>query len=736
MVCPLAAWGQDVWDGTADVTWYKDSESSFEITTPEQLAGLAQLVNEGTEDFKDKIIKLDEDIRLNETSNWESWDDTNKPDNEWTAIGTDAKLFKGTFDGQNHTISGIYISNSNDNQGLFGYVYDGMIQNLSVADSYIQARNYVGGIVGYNNNGTVSNCSNSGTVTGVQIVGGIVGYSSGSGSGGKVSNCSNSGTVTGTLWAGGIVGYTEFNGDVLNCSNSGTVTGGEAVGGVVGHNGVKRGTVSNCSNSGTVTGSGVGGIVGENVATVSDCYYMEKEGLQGVGSGSGTSTNVKSKTPEEYESGEVARLLDETGEIWGQDFDKGYPVPLGSLSEEERKACKIYSVTFTYTLPVEGAEEKTITLYGNSDTPLVAPEETAVEGYAVTWTPELPVTFGTENPTFTATFTKLYTLTITQPTKGGTISATVGETPVEEGKGEVAKGATVTLEATPAAGYKLVEWDVKKSDGGEAVTVTDNKFTMPAGDVVVTATFQAIDYSVTISETTNGTVTADKETANIGEEVTLTVTPDAGYTLDVLTVKSGEATITVTDNKFTMPAGNVTVTATFEKKPEPEPEPEPTPDPEPTYYRVDLRPVEGATIVPSTQWVEEGGTLTFTIEIEEGYVADGMVVTVSLGAGKAVEVEPDAAGVYTVRDVDGRVTITVYGVEEAAPVGVETIEGVRVYSYEGAIYVHTPTEKRVMIVAMNGVLKANGEQVGKRRYELPRGFYVVWVDGASFKVAN
>ena len=298
------------------------------------------------------------------------------------------------------------------------------------------------------------------------------------------------------------------------------------------------------------------------------------------------------------------------------------------------------------------------------------------------------------------------------------------------------EGATVTLEATPAAGYKLVEWDVKKSDGGEAVTVTDNKFTMPAGDVVVTATFQAIDYSVTISETTNGTVTADKETANIGEEVALTVTPDAGYTLDVLTVKSGEATMTVTDNKFTMPAGNVTVTATFEKKPEPEPEPEPTPEPEPepTYFRVDLRPVEGATIVPSTQWVEEGGTLTFTVEIEEGYVADGMVVTVSLGAGKAVEVEPDAAGVYTVRDVDGRVTITVYGVEEAAPVGVETIEGVRVYSYEGAIYVHTPTEKRVMIVAMNGVLKANGEQVGKRRYELPRGFYVVWVDGARWRI--
>ena len=272
-------------------------------------------------------------------------------------------------------------------------------------------------------------------------------------------------------------------------------------------------TVTSCSNSGAVTGnSNVGGVVGYNTSgTVSNCYY--KEGLQGVGGGSGTSTNVESKTPEEYKSGEVANLLNQASgeeELWGQDFDKGYPVPLGSLSEEERKACKIYSVTFIYTLPGEGEEKKTITLYGNSDTPLAAPEETAVEGYAVTWTPELPETFGDvkEGETsFKATFTKTYTLTITQPTEGGTISATVGETPVED---EVAEGATVTLEATPAAGYKFVEWDVKKSDGGESVTVTDNVFTMPGGDVTVTATFQAIDYTITISETTNGTVATDK----------------------------------------------------------------------------------------------------------------------------------------------------------------------------------------------------------------------------------
>ena len=317
------------------------------------------------------------------------------------------------------------------NGPLFGYVSatdegtGGVITNVRVEDSYFDVDDSVGGIVGHNY-GTVSNCSNSGTVIGTGTdVGGIVGRN-----GGTVENCSNSGTVTGGtgvhVSVGGIVGY---------CT----------------------GKVTNCSNSGAVTGTGyyvsVGGIVGDiyydyGTAMVSDCYYLEQDGLRGVGNEE-ENKGVTPKDEDAYKSGEVANLLNQASgeeELWGQDFDKGYPVPLGSLSEEEREACKIYSVTFTYTLPDGGEDEKekTITLYGNSDTQLAAPEETAVEGYAVTWQPALPETFGNvkEGETsFTATFTQLYTLTITQPTEGGTISATVGETPVED---EVAEGATVS----------------------------------------------------------------------------------------------------------------------------------------------------------------------------------------------------------------------------------------------------------------------------------------------------
>ena len=611
-----------------------------------------------------------------------------------------------------------------------------------MTDSYIKAGDSVGGIVGWNNNGTVSNCSNSGTVTGTiagAFVGGIVGWNNK----GTVSSCSNSGEVTSEgddAYVGGIVGWNS-NGTVSNCSNSGEVTGegGNAyVGGIVGYS---NGTVSNCSNRGTVTGKGtgvsVGGIVGHSYSsTVSNCYYLGQDGLQGVGNES----ENKGATPKDedvYTSGEVVRLLDPDGNTWGQKLDgESYPVPLGCLSEEERAACKIYNVTFTYKETPE-ATEGTKVKFGNSGTEITAPDVTPVDGYRFVWNMEVPIVIAGQNITVTGDFKKLSTLTIEALENGSIIVKVDGEEIESEKK--VVEGAEVSLETNAAEGYELSSLTVMSED--EPIEVENNKFTMPASDVTVTATFNAIDYSVTINETANGTVKADKTMAHIGNVVTLTVSPADGYELEDLTVEADGKTITVTDNAFTMPASNVTVTATFteiepEPEPTPTPEPSPAPEPEPTYYRVDLRPMTGAKIIPASRVVEEGGTLTFTIEIEEGYVADSMLVTVSQGIGKAVEVKPDEEGIYTIKNVDGLVTITVYGVKEATPVGMEDIEGVQVYAHEGAIYVYTPTEKRVMIVAMNGVLKANGEQIGKRRYELPRGFYVVWVEGESFKVAN
>ena len=90
-------------------------------------------------------------------------------------------------------------------------------------------------------------------------------------------------------------------------------------------------------------------------------------------------------------------------------------------------------------------------------------------------------------------------------------------------------------------------------------------FNMPAGDITIFATFKAPTYNVTVNSTQNGTVVADKAAAAAGEKITLTVTPAADYKLDTLTVMLGNTEIEVVNNEFTMPAGAVTVSATFKK---------------------------------------------------------------------------------------------------------------------------------------------------------------------------
>ena len=179
--------GTDVWAGAdvkdgIDISWYNDNDKDFKINTAAQLAGLAQLVNDGTATFSKKTIKLTADILLNEL------DEDGMPrvaegqtePHNWTPIGKyvssrSKKPFSGTFDGQGHTISGLYINLSNRSgnlyQGLFGYCSGGIVQNLIVTGSVAVTGStgpsiqYVAGIVGYGaNSSAVKNCGFYGTI--------------------------------------------------------------------------------------------------------------------------------------------------------------------------------------------------------------------------------------------------------------------------------------------------------------------------------------------------------------------------------------------------------------------------------------------------------------------------------------------------------------------------------------------------------------------------------------------
>ena len=326
---------QTIWDGTADTSWYNETSTEFEISTAEQLAGLAKLVNNGN-DFSYKTVRLTADIVLNDTSDWGNWESSASA-NTWTPIGNWPNLFGGTFDGQGYTVSGIYINSENDHQGLFGY-NEGTIKNIGVTKSYIKGNDNVGGVCGNNSYGKISDCYNSGTVSntgnGSSDVGGVCGvnyegfisncYNSGTITGtgngssdvggvcgyniGSIYNCYNLGNVSGTetfASIGGVCGVNISNSDVSDCYNSGTVSGGYKSGGVCGYN-HNGGVISDCYNSGTISGSsGVGGVCGYNNYDISNCYNSgEVSGNSCVGGICGTN-NDDSSVSNCYNSGTV-----------------------------------------------------------------------------------------------------------------------------------------------------------------------------------------------------------------------------------------------------------------------------------------------------------------------------------------------------------------------------------------------------------------------------------------------
>ena len=127
-------------------------------------------------------------------------------------------------------------------------------------------------------------------------------------------------------------------------------------------------------------------------------------------------------------------------------------------------------------------------------------------------------------------------------------------------------GDEITLTIEPAIGYELAKIEVKDADN-QAVALVGDKFTMPASAVSVSAKFVKTNYTVTVVEIENGTVEADHKTAQIGDEITLTIAPATGYELAKIEVKDADnQAVELDGNKFTMPASAVKVSAVFKRQ--------------------------------------------------------------------------------------------------------------------------------------------------------------------------
>jgi len=218
---------------------------------------------------------LKNDINATGTKMWN--------DNEgFVPIGTETSQFTGFFDGNNHTIFGLYINRLADNVGLFGYIGSGAsVKNVHLRDIHIQGRHkVVGGLAGWNDRGMISGCSVTGQIKGGQHAGGLIGRNKG-----DVSNCffkgniSKAGGFLASLF-GGLIGINS--GTVSKCFATINVSGNQYVSGFIADN---SGNVYSCRADGNVNGTHpVGGLIADNSGVVSNCYFTGKVlGISQVG---------------------------------------------------------------------------------------------------------------------------------------------------------------------------------------------------------------------------------------------------------------------------------------------------------------------------------------------------------------------------------------------------------------------------------------------------------------------
>ena len=309
-----------------------NSDHVYEIGNAGQLYWFADKVNK--EFYGNANAVLTEDIVVNKNvlNDGELTKDVAGLRN-WTPI----KHYGGTFDGAQHTISGIYCySDTIAEAGIFQLTTSSAtVENIGVLDSYycLKEGYDVGGIVGYNS-GIIRNCYNAGMVNSLynndNYLGGICGVNEG----GTIIGCYNTGKVSNAVWgtrAGGICGRSTNK--ILNCYNTGSVTGGSRVGGICGSNDsfTTSGRIENCYNIGTIN-SIVNddykrniAVIENETAVVNNCYYLEDNYIAEEDGASG-------RDADDFASGEIAYLLQggQDDPIWGQILaDEGgdlYPV--------------------------------------------------------------------------------------------------------------------------------------------------------------------------------------------------------------------------------------------------------------------------------------------------------------------------------------------------------------------------------------------------------------------------
>ena len=343
----------------------------FLISTAAELAWFRDHVNENYDNVKSSA-KLTADIDLSDFCHAA---DDSKIEKSWVPIGNSNNKYQGTFDGNNKTITNLYINASQLNVGLFGCTYEGTIKNLTFeyanvtnTNNYvgvlvgkafwgstlqnikisntcqIKGGNYTGGIAGYLD-GNAYNCVNCATVQGIKYIGGLCGFYSISRTGNSMTACANYGNVTASsLGVGGLVGYFD-SGTIQDCANYGDVKGTDRIAGMAGS--VNNGKIQNVFSYGNISVTNktqnVGMAFGYSYSGATEgmvAYYSgakliangQEITIKAFGNGKPSEDNATGFTEAQLKSGVVAYLLQQNASSeakWGQNLANDgdiYPV--------------------------------------------------------------------------------------------------------------------------------------------------------------------------------------------------------------------------------------------------------------------------------------------------------------------------------------------------------------------------------------------------------------------------
>ena len=587
-------------DGTKDTV--------YEISNAGQLYWFAGLVN-GTLDGVEQNTSANAILTANITAN-ENLLDSLQYDAEgnvsngsdfisWTPIADcmedHTTQYSGTFDGNNKTVSGLYLNGNSARIGLFGSSEaDGNIKNVGVVDSYFKGNDFVGGVCG-RNDGTITNCYNAGNLTAIDpsaAIGGICGYN-----GGTIANCYNTGTVTAT-------GSIASVGGVCGCSIA---------------------PISNCYNIGTVTatssGADISGICGYYFGPVTNCYYLAD-----------TEDENGGKTAAQFASGEIAYLLSQgctvgggegenavtySGSVWGQALGGNgdtYPVlkKAGDVENtvyrnETYQGCEgnkgelVYSYSNTQEAPVyaEHTDEdldgkcdickldlKTFKQLGLliakvnknlSDGKYADVQYTtaSIDNLRTALVAAGTVTEASSDTDIATAFDKL--LAASTVGAGGLIKADHNIVisfansgvvrGIASGNGWYANGDTVTLKVTPSMGYSFSKWTTDTAGNTSVGTESTYTFTLGADSPkAYYAWLDEVKYTVTCESVEGGTCTTSTSDGKYvyGQIATVTATANDDY--EFVGWKDSYGTTVSTDVTYSFTVlGDTTLTPEFVK---------------------------------------------------------------------------------------------------------------------------------------------------------------------------